>query len=357
MSMFSLKRYVIALSLGLALVAARHAAGAEPAVAATVETTLATGSNHIRQFAFDGDASTYFASAKNPGKKDHFTLVFDKPVSVKSIKVVTGDSKGEQILDAGAMEVSADGKTFTALAKFAKGIASGKPTGQKIQSVRVQPADDMTHTLAIREFTIESDPPVAIFKYPVEFTVIVTDAPDMKEWAEKSARICEREYGMINEELKSEGFKPQTTVKMTINNGKGVAYTSGGNITGAASWFKAHPDDFGAMVHEAAHVVQAYRGRGNPGWLVEGVADYVRFFKYEPAGKIGRIRGKYDGAYRETAAFLAYVTEKYDKDIVKKLNKAMREGEYKEEIWKLLTKKTVKELGEEWMASLGKKSS
>ncbi len=36
------------------------------------------------------------------------------------------------------------------------------------------------------------------------------------------------------------------------------------------------------MVHETVHCVQRYRGRGNPGWLVEGVADYVRFFKYEP---------------------------------------------------------------------------
>jgi hypothetical protein len=41
---------------------------------------------------------------------------------------------------------------------------------------------------------------------------------------------------------------------------------------------------------------------------------------------------------------------------VKKLNKAMREGEYKEEIWKTLTKKTVQELGEEWKASLAKKA-
>ena len=88
---------------------------------------------------------------------------------------------------------------------------------------------------------------------------------------------------------------------------------------------------------------------------MEGIADYVRFFKYEP-GKIGPIRGRYNGAYRETAAFLNYVTDKYDKEIVKKLNKAMREGEYNEELWKTLTKKTVQELGDEWKASLDKKA-
>ena len=55
-----------------------------------------------------------------------------------------------------------------------------------------------------------------------------------------------------------------------------------------------------------------------------------------------------------TAAFLNYVAEKYDKELVRKLNKAMREGEYKEEFWKELTGKTVEELGEEWKASLKK---
>src|SRR5271166_204742 len=103
MNRFSMGR-VVAICLGVALVGACRATAADPVVAATVETTLATGSDHIRQFAFDGDPNTYFASAKNPGKKDHFTLVFDKAVSLKSLKVTTGDPKGEQILDAGALE-------------------------------------------------------------------------------------------------------------------------------------------------------------------------------------------------------------------------------------------------------------
>jgi len=101
------------------------------------------------------------------------------------------------------------------------------------------------------------------------------------------------------------------------------------------------------------------RRPGNPGWLVEGVADYIRFFKYEP-GKIGRLnveRARYDRSYRVTAAFLAYVTEKYDKHLVRKLNQAMRAGEYKEEMFKDLTGKTVQELDEEWRTALRAKAS
>jgi hypothetical protein len=87
---------------------------------------------------------------------------------------------------------------------------------------------------------------------------------------------------------------------------------------------------------------------------VEGIADYIRFFKYEP-GKLRKLtpaRAKYNGSYRITAAFLAFVCEKYDKDFVKKINAKMRKGKYKEGIWKELTGKTLAELGDEWKESL-----
>jgi hypothetical protein len=327
----------------------------ESSAKAIVETTLSTQSGQIRQLAFDGDKETYFASEKNAQKTDHFTLIFSKPVTVKSIEVITGKPKGEDQLGEGVVEVSEDGKKFEVEAKFNEGKAHVKGLSKKILAVRVQCKSDLNHPLAIREFVVDSDPAVAIFKYPVEFSVDVKDAPEMKEWAEKTARICEREYTMINEELRSEGYHPARTVKMTIKaNYDGVAYASGGAITGAVKWFKAHPDDIGAMVHETTHIVQNYRTPNNPSWLVEGVADYIRFFKYEP-GKIGPInanRAHYNGSYRVTAAFLDYLTRQYDKGIVLKLNKAMREGEYKESIFKELTKKTLKELDEEWRGVL-----
>ncbi len=50
------------------------------------------------------------------------------------------------------------------------------------------------------------------------------------------------------------------------------------------------------------------------------------------------------------------MTQKYDKEIVAKLNRAMREGKYKEEIWKDLTGKTLQELGEEWKTAITKET-
>lgn len=346
-------RYAIPFLLAAFTAASRAAGGAAP-VAAVVESTLATDAGNIRQFVFDGNPDTYFASAANASKADHLTLTFDKPVAVTSVAVATGLPKGDSVLDAGTLEGSADGKAFEPLAKFTGGTAAAKPGGKMLVALRIRPGGDLRHPLVIREITLVSEPAVAAFRYPVEFHAD-SDDPAMQAWAEKAARVCERQYGMICDELKSDGFTPRTVVTMNLKTDyKGVAATSGGRITGSVKFFKDHPDDVGAMVHEAAHVVQSYRTRGNPGWLVEGIADYVRFYRFEPdKQKPPRPeRARYDGSYRVTARFLNFVAEKYDKELVRKLNKAMREGEYKPEIWKVLTKKSVEELGEEWKESL-----
>jgi hypothetical protein len=177
----------------------------------------------------------------------------------------------------------------------------------------------------------------------------------MREWAEKAARLCERWYPRINEALPSNGYKPAHHIKMKITNTyDGVAAASGEEITGSTRYFKDHADDVGALIHETTHVVQNYKSRGNPGWLVEGVADYVRFFVYEP-GKIGPInarQARFDASYRTTAAFLAYVVHRYDKSLVSRLNTVMRDGKFKVEIFKELTGKTVLELDKEWRQTL-----
>ena len=66
-------------------------------------------------------------------------------------------------------------------------------------------------------------------------------------------------------------------------------------------------------------------------------------------------RVRYDQSYRQTANFLNWVTEKYDADIVAKLNAAARAGKYGDEIWKEKSGKTAQELGNEWKAQLAKK--
>lgn len=324
---------------------------------AAIESSLPTGGSRIRQFAFDGSEASYFASDTNPDKSDHLTLRFERPVAVEEVTALTGRPDGKDALAAGVLEFSTDGKRFEEAAKFVEGRVKWTAKEKKVQAVRIRPTEKLEHPLVVREIAVKSNPQVAVFRYPIEIALDVADAPDLKEWGEKVVRVCEREYPMLCDELASEGYKPPTQIRMTFKNDyKGVAAAGGGRITGSVSYFKSHPDDIGAMVHETAHCVQGYRARGLPGWLVEGIADYVRFWKYEPgkAGKLNPERAKYDASYRITAAFLAYVSEKYDPKAVNKLNALLRENKYDVGVWKTLTGKSIEELNQEWRQSLVK---
>jgi hypothetical protein len=129
----------------------------------------------------------------------------------------------------------------------------------------------------------------------------------------------------------------------------GVAYTSGRNVTYSAAWFHGHPEDIDVVTHEVMHIVQAYTG-GAPGWLTEGIADYVRY-KYGvnngPAGwslPAWSPSQNYTDAYRVTARFLAWLEIHVRASIVNDLNTALRNRTYTSNTWRQLTGKTVDQL-------------
>jgi hypothetical protein len=193
----------------------------------------------------------------------------------------------------------------------------------------------------------------------IRITVDTSEVPDVAEWARQAKELAEKWHPRIVELLHSEGFTPPSKVKIVFKKDmKGVAYTAGATIVIAADWIKKHPDDFGMVVHELAHVVQAYRGGNrNAGWLIEGIADYVRFYHYEPKTKlsINPRRASYRDGYRTAAMFLAWVEKMHDKEIVRKLNAALRKGEYRDELFKKYTSKSLDELWTAFVAAQERK--
>lgn len=187
-----------------------------------------------------------------------------------------------------------------------------------------------------------------------EFT-IECEVPELQEWADSLRPIVEKWYPIIVQTLPSEGYAAPRKFTIHVRNARGVAYTAGTHIVCAAEYFKTHQDDRGAVVHELVHVVQQYRSRSNPGWLVEGLADYIRWFKYEPANKRPRPRpdrAKYTDSYRVTGAFLEWCAAHKDHEIAVKFNAVMRQGRYKPELWQEYTGQTVDELWAEYIETL-----
>jgi hypothetical protein len=199
-----------------------------------------------------------------------------------------------------------------------------------------------------------------------EITIDTSETPDLREWVEGQLAPAVREwYPKLVSMLPSEGYQAPEKVSIKFSKDmKGVAATGGTRIRCAAEWFRKNlnGEAKGAVIHELVHVVQNYGwGRKNnpnatrpPGWIVEGIPDYIRWFKFEPESNGAEItarnieRARYDANYRISANFLNWVAQKYGDKLIVRLNAVAREGKYKEELWKEWTGKTVQELGDEW---------
>jgi hypothetical protein len=199
------------------------------------------------------------------------------------------------------------------------------------------------------------------------FTLDATSAPDLVPWVEaKLEPVVQQWYPKLVGMLPSPDFQAPTNLTLRFRDDLGgtPASAGGGRVNLNSAWFRQEREGeaLGAVVHELVHVVQDYgrARRGNPaatrtpGWLVEGIADYIRWFLYEPEKRGAEItarnfdRARYDASYRISGNFLDWVTRTYDAEIVGKLNAAAREGRYAEALWKERTGRTLPELGTEW---------
>ena len=198
-----------------------------------------------------------------------------------------------------------------------------------------------------------------------EFTIDATMAPDLKDWSEEKLKPVVIEwYPKIVKMLDSDGFDPIKKVTLRFQNDMGgtPAWAAGPNIALNIEWYRGQlkGEALGAAVHELVHVAQMYpnvrRDDAKPGWVQEGVADYVRWFLYEPQTRGAEItarslpNARYDASYRVTGNFLDWASRTYDKDLVKKLNASVRQGKYSSDFWKETTGLTEQELNDAWIA-------
>ena len=137
----------------------------------------------------------------------------------------------------------------------------------------------------------------------------------------------------------------------------GVAATDNGRVVFSVAYMTKHPNDIDVVTHEVMHIVQNYGSFDGPGWLTEGIADYVRN-EYGVANAAAnwtlpdyKATQNYDNAYRVTARFLYWIEEKVKPGIVKELDSQLRKHTYTDAAWKQQTGKTVDELWKAYAAN------
>lgn len=183
-------------------------------------------------------------------------------------------------------------------------------------------------------------------------------APEAERWAKSAKSVVEEWFPEICRWLATENFKAPRVLKLTFRPDiDPPAYCAGNEITIKSSWIAAHPDDLGMVIHELTHAIQAYPDSPTtPGWLVEGIADYTRWWRYQPDSPRPKINFKtanYTDAYRVTAYWLAWVSQRYDERLVPSLDRKMRNKQDPMPVFQELTGKKPDELWREFAAAVG----
>jgi hypothetical protein len=185
----------------------------------------------------------------------------------------------------------------------------------------------------------------------VTITADWSEAPDLETWAKSARDRCKQWHPLICRALGREGEPEHKEIAIIVRPMRGIAATSGAKIRVSADYVTKHQDDDGMIVHELVHVVQAYPNP-NPIWLTEGIADYVRYWHYEPGRRDFRIvkgRSSYRDSYGTTSRFLAWVQVAKDAKIIHKLDAAMHRGEYRDALFEEATGKSLDELWTEFV--------
>jgi hypothetical protein len=187
------------------------------------------------------------------------------------------------------------------------------------------------------------------------------DSTFVKQGEAVKQRMEDAFFKVYPQEAKAFNKKTLRKVVFIIDpNYNGVAATADGTVRFNPKWMLKQPTDLDVVTHEVMHIVQDYGDNAGPGWLTEGIADYVRYVY-----GVDNIAAKwtlpalkpthhYDNAYRITARFLVWIEKDVKKGIVQKLDSQLRNHTYTDESWRKLTGKTIDELWAAYVANENK---
>lgn len=113
----------------------------------------------------------------------------------------------------------------------------------------------------------------------------------------------------------------------------------------SADWITRNPAGKGLLVHELTHVIQDYpapaQDASKPSWIVEGIADWIRFFNFEkPVGIPTPTPGCHLNGYREAADFLNWANKRYP-GLIRSLHLRLKKGTYNDDCFQELTGKPL----------------
>ena len=182
--------------------------------------------------------------------------------------------------------------------------------------------------------------------------------PGIPEWLAVAVNVIRELYPKYDKYLETEGHIPARAVTLRAQSTGPIGWNSSTTIGFNTTYIKPGANgekDWGMIAHELVHFVQNYQGgegEGVPGWITEGIGDYMRHAFFEPEKEMRVVnpdKASYTNAYQVSAGFLMWLADEYDLEIVPKLNKVGRQRTYSNEIFVEYTGKTLDDLWAEYV--------
>ena len=179
----------------------------------------------------------------------------------------------------------------------------------------------------------------------------ISQAPQLENWGLHAKELITLWSPRIARILDIEDYPHN--IDLTIQKSdEGIAFADSNAITVSSHWIEKYPEDVGLIVHEAVHVVQLYP-KFEPGWVTEGIADYIRWHLYEKKPldwfPVGEDERGYEAAYRITGGFFLWITLHKNADFMKILNTYMKNSAYKDSMFFQYTGKDLDALWLEYI--------
>jgi hypothetical protein len=209
--------------------------------------------------------------------------------------------------------------------------------------------------------------------------VDVSKAPNATPYVQPVKALCEEWYPKINAILFGDTYalpfrQVQVIFVMKLQKGDGAESIEAGGFADENTirvnfpYLARMSDDYRAMlIHELTHVTQNYKEAPGTGWLLEGIADYVRhrYFERDIEPKLRELDGYtvdqvklrkqgYRFGYTIASPFLFWLETRKDKDLLIRLNTALREGNYSPDIFQQYCGAPLDELWQEFISQSGK---
>ena len=334
---------------------------------AQITTTYPTKEKHPLALITDGKLDTYFQTTGDSKSGDTIQLSFPTPLPAgKTIRVHTGSVPSDDFLSKITLESSPDQQNWTAITTQ-RGSVLSATIPENTNHIRLRATADSSKKLAVREIKITTAPsPVLIQKGKASYqgkTYNLTIAanlqghldlkPRFKEMATLYFKVWPKLVSMMDSPIDDTFRDVDIYFKANIPY---PAYANQNHIVISADHLQKNKEDtIGVFIHELTHVIQHYPTY-NPSWFVEGSADYTRY-KLNPSDAWATRHAaninhdKPLGHYWDTAAFLFYLEDTYNKEIMKPVSIAVRNNTYQETIWKDLTGKGLNQLTEDYKVS------